>query len=170
MVQTMRSLRTENDEGFSSNHKGTSIYRYDSKQNTSRYEIIDPGDANYIQEESFAMSASIERALKSLDMLGAEIKSPHKILDYMYRYPEVAELTLFAADLVTKRFGPDAKLSLGVYQDRGSQFENLVLYIRQRNYNSNIMSTINEIRNEYGALFPRARGMFLLTTDFRQPG
>lgn len=173
MVQASRKPQIEKDEGFSGKGKDTSIYLYYSKSNTpryERYEILDLDDVNYTPEGSFAMSANIEHTLEYINILGTEIKSPSRVLDYIYRYPDVLELAQYAVDLVTEHFGHDAKLSLEVYQDRGSQFENLVLYIRQRNYDNNIMNTIKEIRKEYGASFPKARGKFLLTTDFRQPG
>lgn len=173
MAQALRRFQAENDEGFSGNGKNKSIYLYYSESNTPRneiYEIVDPEDVSFAQEGSFAMSANIEYMLNYFSISGAEIKSPARVLNYLYRYPEVAELAQYAAGLVAKRFGPDVKLFLEVYQDRGAQFENLVLYIRQRNYDNDIMNTIKEIRKEYGTSFPRARGKFLLTTDFLQPG
>lgn len=165
-------IKVGTDEGSLAIIENEPFYLYYSGSNTPQneiYEIIDSDEEDFGPEESFAMSVKIENTLRYLNIIGAKIESPSKVLDYLYRYPEVVDLAQYAAELVAKRFGSDVKLSFEVYQDRGAQFENLILYIRQYDYNSNIMKTIKEIRKEYGISFPRAKGRFLLTTDFRQP-
>lgn len=170
MVQALRRSKTEKDEGFSGKDKDTSIYLYYSESNTSRcerYEILDPDDVHCAPKESFAMSANIEHTLAYFNILGVEIKSPSKVLDYLYRYPEVVKLAQYAIDLVAKRFGPDLKLSLDMYQDSEAPYERLTLYARLSSYDKNTIKIIKQIRKDYHQLFPITRGRFLLTTDFR---
>jgi hypothetical protein len=170
MAQVLRKPQAEKDEVFSGKDKDTSIYLYYSNSNTpryERYEILDPDDADYASEESFAMSANIERALECFNILGVDIKSPSEVLDYLYRYPEIVELAQYAADLVVKHFGRDLKLSLDMYQDPEAPIERLTLYARLSSYDKNTIKIIKQIRNDYYQSFPITKGRFLLTTDFR---
>jgi hypothetical protein len=109
----------------------------------------------------------IEEALKYFHNSRGVIENPSRVRQYLYRYPDMTGLLICVVGLINARFDFNTKLYLNIYQDQETRYEDLILYIRQRVYDANIMKMIKNIRREYRRLFPRTRGRFLLTTDFR---
>jgi hypothetical protein len=117
-----------------------------------------------------SISVPVEDILRHFRVLRATVISPSNVRDYLYCYPELAELLEYVVRTIYDRFSSDIQLSLEMYQDREMLNENLILYIRQYVYSDDIMKVIKEIRQEYRHKFPEIRGRFLLTTDFHLPG
>jgi hypothetical protein len=145
-------------------------YLYFSNPDTPRpeiYEIFAPEQEDSPDDESFAMSISVENVLRDLGASGIKIKSPSSVSNYLYRYSEIVEVLRYVVDLVNAHFDPNTQLSLETYQDQ--EYERLTLYVRRYVYDENTMKIIKKIRRDYHQLFPEMSGRFLLTTDFHAP-
>ncbi len=143
---------------------------YDFKTNTQRlekYEIIAPNqEGDFLQDGSYAMSILIENILNHFLALRAEIVSPSKVLEYLYQYPEIAELSKYVSDLVYRHFDFKTQLSLEIINDEDNDGDYLALYLRVPKYDESVMDRIKIIQERYYPLLSQMSGWFLFTTDF----
>lgn len=89
--------------------------------------------------------------------------------DYLYNFSGMAELSKQVVDLVLAQFDSGIHLSLEIYHDIETSEEYLALYVRQNQYDSDIIKKIKQIRQRYRGLAIETAGRLLLTTDFKSP-
>jgi len=81
----------------------------------------------------------------------------------------MTDLALSVCATVSARFGAHAQLSLEVYRDPEIEDEYLTLYLRQQDYDRNLLEAIEDICEEYEEELAERSGSLLVTTDFRPP-
>ena len=107
--------------------------------------------------------------LDSLVLIRIRIPQPSEVQDYLLQHSGTADAVKTICQAVSDRFKESTQLSLEVYRDPEIQDEYLTLYVRQRNYNNQLLNIINEIETEHESLFTNKSGWLLVTTDFRPP-
>jgi hypothetical protein len=112
---------------------------------------------------------SIETTLEYLALMQVAIPNPEEVRDYLCHYPDIIELVKFACEETRSRFSSSTQLSLELYCDPEIDDEYLTIYVRQKEYDKNIMDEIEKIRSIYCDELADKTGYFLLTTDFQFP-
>jgi len=131
---------------------------------------MDFRDAN--EEDSLATSVEsirVEEVLNYFRDIKAIIEEPSKVRRYLYRHPEIAELSRFVAEQVSRHFDSSVQLCLCISDDDEPDSEYLALFLRVPNYDDSVMDRIRKIRESYYDLLNDMTGWFLLTTDFSSP-
>jgi hypothetical protein len=148
---------------------------YLSNADTPRYDVVNlEPEYDSLSEESpisteSSILAPVEDILAHFHTLKAKIVSSLEIRDYLYRFPEIAELSRKVADDVYKYFDFRTQLSLEIEDDEVPNSEYLVMYVRVPEYDNSVMDRIRKIRDSYYYLLDNTTGWFLLTTDFSPP-
>lgn len=114
-------------------------------------------------------AVQIEKVLNQLQQDGITIPRPSEVRDYLIRYSDMTDLVLSVCGLTRQQFDSQVQLSLEVYHDPEIEDEYLTLYVRQRNYDEDILGTIEDIYAQYEGKLTGKSGWFLMTTDFRSP-
>ena len=109
----------------------------------------------------------IEVAMVQLGSKGVDIPHPSSLKDYMIAHPNIWEVVIYATEIARLHFGDNAQLSLEVYSDPEIDDNYVTLYIRQNEYDDNLMRQIKKIRKTYESMLVGKSGWFLVTTDFR---
>ena len=148
---------------------------YTSNPDTPRYEVVNLEPEYYSSTEEASLSTGgsisvpVEDFLSHFCALKAKIVQPLKVRDYLYSYPDIAELSLKVSDSIYQYFDFRAQLSLEIEDDEVPNSEYLVMYVRVPEYDNSVMDRIRKIRDGYYALLDNTTGWFLLTTDFNPP-
>lgn len=111
----------------------------------------------------------IEDDLPRLSESGIVIPEPGEMRRYLQGHPDMSGLLLPVCKLASERFGPGTQLSLELYRDPEIEDEYLTLYVRQENYDEDILETIDTIRGEPTEDLSPSSGWLLVTTDYRPP-
>lgn len=148
---------------------------YLSNSDTPRYEVVNleqeydsPSEEAPLSTEG-SISVTVEDVLRHFRALKAKIVSPLKVRDYLYRYPEIAELSRKVSNAVYQYFDFRAQLFMEIEDDEVPDSEYLVIYIRVPEYDNSVMDRIRKIRESYYDSLNNTTGWFLLTTDFAHP-
>jgi len=97
------------------------------------------------------------------------VPQPAEVRDYLLRYPDMTDLLLSVCKMARERFGAPTQLSLEVYHDPEIEDEYLTLYVRQENYDEQILDKVESICAEYEKMIAGRSGWLLVTTDFQPP-
>lgn len=131
---------------------------------------MDFEDAN--EEDSLATnveSIRVEEVLNYFRDMKTVIEEPSKVRRYLYSHPEIADLSRFVAEKVSRYFDYSAQLCLTVNGDHNPDSEYLALFLRVPNYDDTVMDRIGNIQKSYFDLLSTMTGWFLFTTDFCPP-
>ena len=111
----------------------------------------------------------IEAAMVQLGSKGVDIPHPSSLKDYLVAHLDILEVVIHATEIAKLHFGGNTQLSLEVYSDPEIGDKYVTLYIRQNEYDDNVMKQIKKIRKAYESMLVDKSGWFLVTTDFRTP-
>lgn len=111
----------------------------------------------------------VDETLKKLADNGIVVPNPEEVTEYLRRYDDMLELVLEVCQLTRGCFSPATQLSLEVYHDPEIEDEYLTLYVRQEDYEKDILKKIKTILEGYGEVLADKSGWFLVTTDFQPP-
>lgn len=121
----------------------------------------------YFSSQSMLLSQSeLIGVIKEMHIKVPQIED---VVAYLIQYPELSELVNQTLKASRQMFGQLAQLSLEIYRDIETKEEYLTLYVRQNQYDPDIMKQIKKIRRNCRNLIKTTKGRFLLTTDFRPP-
>ena len=112
-------------------------------------------------------AVQIEETLKHIQQDWIIIPKPAEVRDYLLRYSDLTNILPFVCKIARERVGIYPELSLEVYCDPEIEDEYLTLYVRQQDYDEDILDTIEDIRAQYEAKLAGKSGWLLVTTDFR---
>ncbi|GIV20880.1 MAG: hypothetical protein KatS3mg023_2631 [Armatimonadota bacterium] len=121
------------------------------------------GAQHTVSQEAFP-PAYVRATLHQLDAWGVMVTNRERVVGYLEQHLDVIAALLQAAEETRKRF-PEAPLVLTVCDDMEFEHCYLTLYIRLREYDSELMQRLDEIDSQYIPLLEGANGWFLLTTD-----
>jgi len=136
---------------------------------SSRYSDLRSDFEEQYPSTATAESALIEEVLNHFRILKTKIETPSRVREYLYRHPEIAELSKDVSDLVYLYFDFKTQLSLEVVEDDDQEGEYLALYLRVPEYDESVMDRIKIIQESYYPLLSQMTGWFLFTTDFFPP-
>lgn len=120
--------------------------------------------------ESACLSYTVEQSLLTiLDLVDIEIAHPAEVLDYILQNPGIDLVTMYACLLTKDEFRHDAAITLDLYQDPESDDHYLTIYVRQKEYDPNIIARMDRICDEYEPALRGQSGWLLLTTDYKSP-
>jgi|GEM_PF-4579170 len=121
-----------------------------------------------IFQEGF--SYSTETSLYSLNYLNRlTIKNVDYIISFLSRNNEIIVPVLYGCKLAADNFDLNTQLSLEIYSDPEYGDESLRLYVRQEDYEDEIMDKIDQIYKYYHKDLIGLSADFFVTTDFQPP-
>jgi len=127
-------------------------------------------DASGYFRENTCLSADIEQSLLLLrDYLGFVFPNPGGVVNYLRANPGLYDAVLYACMLTEEAFGRRAQITLDVYSDPEIEDKYLTIYVRQHQYDPNIIEQIDVICDQYEAALGDQQGWIVVTTDFRPP-
>ena len=89
-----------------------------------------------------------------------------EVRDYLLRYSDMIDLTIYACRISLEKFALNYQLYLEVYKDPEIEDEYLVLFIRQHNYDDDIVEKTEDICSKFENLLINTSGWITVTTDF----
>jgi hypothetical protein len=115
-------------------------------------------------------AVTIESSLLFLQYyLGFKFPNPEEVIDYLQKHRGLYDTTLLACVLTEEKFGSYAQISLELYHDPEIDDQYLTVYVRQNEYEPDIIQKINAICKEYAPALTGDEGYILVTTDFHPP-
>lgn len=113
------------------------------------------------------VTSQIDTALSRISSGGIMIPQPAEVRGYLLRYPDIIDLLMSVCKIARERFEMHTQLSLEVYHDPEIDDEYPTLYVRQENYDEQILDKIESICVEYEKAIAGKSGWLLVTTDFQ---
>lgn len=111
----------------------------------------------------------IEEIFDTLHGERAYISHPADIREYLLNHQNLSKLLPSIAKLIRDKFSVDTQTSLEMFHDPEAQDSYLVFYIRQDNYEEDIMDKIDSISDIFEPSLEEMSGWLLVTTDFSPP-
>jgi len=147
------------------------INRLFSDTNAQTYEsLYQQSNAIDYPVESESISYTIERSLlEILEILHINIAHRGEVLDYIVRNSGLDLVVMYACILTENEFRHDSTITLDIFQDTESRDEYLTLYVRQEEYDRDIIARMDRICDEYEPALTGQSGWVLLTTDYKSP-
>lgn len=147
-------------------------FRWLAGERVSELPIHSPGEAAcFTSVEVTIYLSKQEEAKMWLAQLPKEIviPKPQEVTGYLSDHLDMNRVVLSVCETAASKFCGTAQLSLELFQDPESSDKHLTLYVRQENYNEDIMDIIEEIWEEHDKDFANMSGWLLVTTDFQPP-
>lgn len=108
-----------------------------------------------------------DEILKELKNIDVKVPNQLEIKRYLNRYDDMLDLVIEVCQMTRGCFPPATQLSLEVYHDPEIEDEYLTLYVRQEDYERDILKKIKAILSGYGDRLADKSGWLLVTTDFQ---
>ena len=89
--------------------------------------------------------------------------------DYLAEHPDVRQPLMTAWNAALEEFHADAEISVEVFSEPDEDDEYLTLYVRQEEYQDDILDRIDAVRMQLRRSPTANIGRILLTTDFQPP-
>ena len=96
-----------------------------------------------------------------------DIPNPPDVDGYLVEHPALRSLLPQICERVRAEFGRDAELTVELYRDREIDDRYLTLFVRQAQYDANIIERLDQLTELFAGELDRCTGDILLTTDFR---
>lgn len=115
------------------------------------------------------VNPQIEKLLEELKTQGVLIPEPDQVKSYLSQYPSLMEkLPAICTKVKTIPQNP-AEFSLEVRKSIESQEEVFTLYVRQNQYDEQLLSKLLDAMEEFEEWHSRQEGWIFVTTDFQLP-
>ncbi len=127
-----------------------------------------------IQSEYWQGSASVYPAIETSllglrDILGFVFPSPGEVVEYLVQNPGLYDVVMYACSMTAEEFGSTAEITLDIFHDPESDDRYLTLYVRQKEYDDDIIARMDRICDLYESGLKNISGWLLLTTDYKPP-
>jgi len=120
--------------------------------------------------QSFSASAlATEHLFAELQEWQIAIPHPDELAAYLARHSDMVGVVTLVAQMVRQEFQDAAHISLEVFEDPDAEDEYPTFYVRQEEYEPQIMDRIEKLWSVYGPALAGKSGWLLVTTDFRRP-
>ncbi len=96
------------------------------------------------------------------------VKNPNEIKKYLMKFSDVVDIVPKVIDVVKKHF-PEAQLVFTLYKDPEINDRYLVVYLRMKKYDEDLIDRINKAEAEFWDYLIDKKGEIFLTTDFQKP-
>lgn len=115
-------------------------------------------------------AVTIENSLHFLkSYLDFRFPNPEEVIDYLQKHRGVYDATLLACVLTDEEFGSRAQISLELYKDPEIDDRYLTIYVRQTEYETDIIEKIDSVCKQFAPAITGESGYVLVTTDFHPP-
>ena len=130
----------------------------------------DSRDVTWEQKQAwFDITSRCEHVLDELLARGVFLPNTREVTNYLLIYPDMIDLLEPICAAVLDRFPPPSQVALELYQDPEIEDEHLTVYIRQCNYDDDILDAIDDIRLELQEARAASSCWIHITTDFEPP-
>ena len=92
-----------------------------------------------------------------------------EVMGYLGAFSQLAAVLPEICRRVRAGLGQNVELSLELYKDPEVDDRYLTIYVRQKNYDSEIIKRIDKVSERFDDLLEKVSSFLLLTTDFRRP-
>ncbi len=121
-------------------------------------------------QDSASIYPAIEASLLGLrDFLGFIFPHPGDVVDYLSQNPGLYDVVMYACSMTAEEFGSISQIALDVFHDPESSDRYLTLYVRQEQYEDDIVARMDRICDKYEPALTGQAGWLLLTTDYKPP-
>jgi hypothetical protein len=121
------------------------------------------------QKSTPSISEEIERVIKKTMLLRISIPKINEIRNFLTQYIGLCETVLNVSQQAVLAFPLPSRLSIELYRDPEIEDSQLTLYIRQPNYDLDIMDQIDAFRDRLYAENQDCFNNLFVTTDFQLP-
>jgi len=136
-----------------------------SRENSA---ILNVDEEFFLQRDADVV-LQIERVLNWLQQNQIVVPQPDEIRDYLLNYPDIIDVISLFCKKVRECFAISAQLSLELYRDPEIEYVYLTLYIRQQNFDADILDKIDKISAELDKVIAGKSGWLIITTDLCPP-
>jgi len=125
---------------------------------------------NEYWQGSAGIYPAIETSLLELrDILGFVFPNPGELIDYLIQNPGLYDVVMHACLMTAEEFGSTPEISLDIFHDPETGDRYPTIYVRQREYEDDIITRMDRIRDLYEPGLKGLSGWLLLTTDYNPP-
>jgi len=96
------------------------------------------------------------------------IKNSDEVKKYLMKFSDILEIVPKSVNIAKKHF-PEAQLVLTLYEDPEIDDKYLVVYLRMKKYDEDLIERINRAEAEFWDDLIDKKGEIFLTTDFKEP-
>jgi hypothetical protein len=107
--------------------------------------------------------------MEQLEKCSLSIPDKTAVSSFISQHSDLLNVISAICPTLRKTFHSGDQFSLEVYSDPETLRESLKLFIRQNEYQDDILEKINSIRNEFRELIYKASTRLHITTDFNPP-
>lgn len=126
-------------------------------------------ESSEFNDRQRAETLRIQHILNNVRDLNIKTVNSEDVRNYLLRFPDLITICSEICALVVEEFSNNYKLSLEVFLDSEIDYRHLSLYVRQDEYDENIMDRIRAVRKEIRNMLKGIKGDLHLTTDFQPP-
>ncbi len=123
---------------------------------------------DHLQKDS-TLNIKIAQALNLAQKDQVVVPRPDEVRDYLQNYPDIIDLIPSLCKKARKEFVLPAQLALELYRDPEIEYEYLTLYVRQQNYEAEILDKIDAISGEFDRALAGKAGWLIMATDLGSP-
>jgi len=123
-------------------------------------------DSNTYQSSATYMRSIEESFNILLDNLNVEINEKNAVIDYILDHSGFDMSVMYASIRIREEFGNDVEVFLDLKKICEKCQDIVVLTIRQKSYDDDIMNRLDHISDEFDTDSNEGSGWLLLTTDF----
>ncbi len=125
---------------------------------------------NEYWQGSTSIYPAIETSLLGLrDILGFVFPNPGELIDYLIQNPGLYDVVMYACSMTVEEFGSTSEISLDIFHDPESGDRYPTIYVRQKEYEDDIIARMDRICELYEPGLKGLSGWLLLTTDYKPP-
>ena len=107
--------------------------------------------------------------MRTLENAGVRIVDAPSVATYLACHPDIAAIATDVCRRVVQEFGGASQVSLELYRDPETPDRFLAVFVRQTDYQSDILNRTIAIMEEFGDRLANASGWIQVTTDFQPP-
>lgn len=129
----------------------------------TRSSLLDSPGNSALSDPPFVANADRD----VLQAVGADVAVPNQqaVECYLADHAALQALLPLICERVRAEFGGDAELSLELYRDPEVEDRYLTLYVRQDQYEANIVERLDQLSEQFADELDRCTGDLLLTAD-----
>ena len=100
---------------------------------------------------------------------GVLVRDGRELSEYISKYPQVGRAVIEVIPPLARAFSADSQVSLEFFRSQSEADSYPVFFIRQSNYQPDIMARIGDFLGRHEEHFSFSSGWLGVTTDFRPP-
>jgi len=150
---------------------------YSGRYCTERMEVLsteavmnrDSDDADSKETNLTVSLVYCDVVLAELQRKGIALPNPEDIRRNLLCHPDMTDLVKRICDDALDRFPRPSQVALELYQDPEIEDEHLTVYVRQYDYDDDILDVLDEVRLKFHEERATSSNWIHITTDFELP-